>query len=286
MLELEVLPTGTRADGRLLEEARPLRLSFPAQRGVVEARRGGTFVVARATYEVVAPRPDRPNAGSLVVRSIVPKGLQETQEHDKLRSILGQVFSGGSVVPLDTLCLVPGRAALALTVDVEVVGDDGALLDCCAAAAAAALLHLQVPVASMEDGVPRVWPVSERSGAVNVRHVPACISLAQYSRSTLEAAKIKGLADLVDDSGSLWLPDPSKAEVQLADGLMCMCFDKSGILTGVYKYSGSGVPVEELERLSVLATRLSDGVGVSLEESVQADVRRRDEESLRRLRGF
>lgn len=286
MLELEVLPTGTRADGRLLEETRPLRLSFPAQRGLVEARRGGTLVVAKASYEVVEPRPERPNAGSLVVRAAVPRGLQETREHGKLRSIIDQIFAGSSVVLLDTLCLVPGRAVLSLTVDLEVVGDDGAVVDCCAAAAAAALLHLPVPVASMEDGVPRVWPVSERPGAVNVRHIPVCVSLAQYSLATLEAARIKGVSDLVDDSGSLWLPDPCKAELQLADGTMALCFDKSGILTGIYKYSGCGLPVEELERLSVLATRLAEGVGVELEASVREDVRRREEAELRRLRGF
>ncbi len=111
-----------------------------------ESRLGRTRVIATLAAAIGAPPIDRAHEGQLAIHvdSSAAEGVG-AELAVELGRTLEQLLRHARAVDLESLCIVPARAAWCLRMDVRVVHNDGALMDACALAALAAAKAFRRP---------------------------------------------------------------------------------------------------------------------------------------------
>ncbi|KAL7422627.1 hypothetical protein Q5752_001918 [Cryptotrichosporon argae] len=155
------LARGYRPDGRKLAASRAASVnagSIATADGSALVRLGDTTVVCGIKAEVAEPDSARPNEGFIVPNIDLPalcspkfKPGPPGDEAQTLSSWLYELLISSQTVPLDSLCISPGRAAWALYIDVVCINYDGNAFDAAVLAAMAALRDTRLPRANVDD---------------------------------------------------------------------------------------------------------------------------------------
>ncbi len=151
---LQLISQGKRVDGRGLLDYREITV----EKGVIRTAEGSAMVCLGQTEVVVgvkvglnAPYPDTPNEGILTVNAeLVPLASPtfEPGPPDERAIELARVVDRGirssRAIPLERLCIVPGKRVYIIFVDIYILNHDGNLVDASALAALAALSNTKV----------------------------------------------------------------------------------------------------------------------------------------------
>lgn len=235
-----LLSRGVRLDGRKLDEVRRIEIVpgyIERAEGSALVRLGQTVVLAGVKTDIVAPFPDTPNEGVLVVHAEFVPLASPTFEPGppdenaiELARVIDRSLREIKAVALDQLVLEPGKHVWRLFVDIYVLNHDGNLFDASMLAAMAALLSARLPVAvKTEDGYRVDRSRFTRVVPVNRRVV------------TVTLAKIAGKL----------VVDPTYEEEQVADTRMVVAVSDDGRIAGIQK-TGMG-DLEYREVLSAVA---------------------------------
>nr|VZI12388.1 unnamed protein product [Spirometra erinaceieuropaei] len=145
---------GCRLDGRSGKDYRPVEVMtgiLNHSAGSARVKLGGTSVVSCVTIEIGSPSFDCPNQGRLMIDvecspTATPKfsGKSGSEIADSLKATLSSAFTS-DCVPLDLLCIQPGKQCWVLYVDLLLLESDGNLLDAASLAVVAALRTLKLP---------------------------------------------------------------------------------------------------------------------------------------------
>ncbi|CAD5211972.1 unnamed protein product [Bursaphelenchus okinawaensis] len=145
----ESLSKGVRLDGRKINEQRKLNIEPVADGKCISASLGNTRIDVVIKIKPVAARTvGRPTSGFLFfdVRKTVTsrygqpiKTRDPPKELDRVQPILNRLYRDAKAIELDALCIEVFHCVYEVRVQVNVVQEDGNLIDCATAAVAAAL---------------------------------------------------------------------------------------------------------------------------------------------------
>ncbi|CAD5216492.1 unnamed protein product [Bursaphelenchus xylophilus] len=143
------LSQGVRVDGRKLDEQRKLQIEPVAEGKCMSASLGDTRIDVVISIKPVAARTvGRPTSGFLyfdVRKTITSRYAQPIKtrdppkELDRVQPILNRLYRDAKAIELDALCIEVFHCVYEVRVQVNVVQEDGNLIDCASAAVAASL---------------------------------------------------------------------------------------------------------------------------------------------------
>ncbi|HMD78400.1 MAG TPA: exosome complex component Rrp42, partial [Nitrososphaerales archaeon] len=146
---VEMLSRGQRADGRALDQPRPLSIEvglIQKANGSARVRLGNTDVIAGVKIATGTPFPDTPDKGLLVVNAeLLPLASPyaepgpPSEEAIELARVVDRGIRESEMVDLTKLCLIEGKSVVTVFVDCNVMNVDGNLFDATSYAVVAAL---------------------------------------------------------------------------------------------------------------------------------------------------
>ncbi|GJP86246.1 hypothetical protein CLOP_g16291 [Closterium sp. NIES-67] len=250
-----------RVDGRKPFDYRSWDVSFGRDEGTAEVQLGNTRVLASVSAALTLPFPDRPNEGSLAVFTELapmadPRFVpgRPGEEAIELGRIIDRGLRESHAVDTESLCVVAGRAAWALRLDVRVMDNDGNLVDACCLAAVAALLAFRRPEVTVggDDGMQVVvHPTHERDPVpLTVHNLPLAVTFAFFN------------------DGNDVVMDPSFKEEAAQAGRCTVLVNAVGDVCSVQKGSGVGVSLNQLMRCSRVAASVAQHMLKTLTDKV------------------
>ncbi|KZV92881.1 hypothetical protein EXIGLDRAFT_646790 [Exidia glandulosa HHB12029] len=213
------LAAGFRADGRRTDDWRELSVntgSINTAEGSALVRLGDTTVVCGVKAEIAEPELDKPNEGFLVPNLDLPaicspkfKPGAPAEEAQVLSNRLYDLLTSCDVLPLDSLCIHPGKAVWSIYVDAVCINYDGNVFDATAAAVVAALASARLPKATYNEETNRTICSRTETTSLELKRRPLCMSFGIFDSLHL-------------------LVDPSSFEEPLIESTMTIAVDESG----------------------------------------------------------
>jgi len=239
-----LLNRGIRLDGRRLEDIREVEIVpgyVERAEGSALVRLGETVVLAGVKTDIVAPFPDTPNEGVLVVHAEFVPLASPTFEPGppdenaiELARVIDRSLREIKAVALDKLVLEPGKHVWRVYVDIYVLNHDGNLFDASALAAMAALLSTRLPVAVKDENQDRYMVDRSRfTGLLPINHRVVTVTLAKISKKLIV--------------------DPTYEEEQVADTRIVMAVSDDGRLAGIQKTGMGALEYEEVLKAADVA---------------------------------
>jgi len=150
-----LLDKNTRFDGRGLHEYREVSIKTDVSNnaeGSAVVKIGETEVMAGIKMELSTPYPDTPNQGGLMINvELLPLSNPKFEFGPpgayaiELARVTDRVIRESKLLDVKDLCLVPGKSAWTIIVDIVSINDAGNLFDAISLAAAAALKNARFP---------------------------------------------------------------------------------------------------------------------------------------------
>lgn len=182
---LDVLSKSKRLDGRGLKDYREITIELDViekANGSAKVSIGNTEVIAGVKIQRGTPFDDTPDRGLLVVTGeVLPLASAyaepgpPNEEAIELARVVDRGIRESGMIDLSKLCLIEGKAVLAVFVDISVLNVDGNLFDAASYAAVAALLSSKMPKYEVKQD-----EVKEVNKTVNLptKLIPVSITLA------------------------------------------------------------------------------------------------------------
>ncbi|VVA37774.1 PREDICTED: exosome [Prunus dulcis] len=223
-----------RIDGRRPFDYRNLTIKFGKDEGSAEVQLGQTHVMAFVTAQLIQPYRDRPNDGSLSIFTEFSPMADPSFEPGRPGESaveLGRVIDRGlresRAVDTESLCVLSGKLAWAIRVDLHILDNGGNLIDAANIAALAALLTFRRPECSVggEDGQEViVHPPEEREPLhLIIHHLPIAVTFGFFSFE------------------SRVVIDPTHHEEAIMGGRMTATLNANGDVCAIQKAGGEGV---------------------------------------------
>jgi exosome complex component RRP45 len=185
-----------RADARTDLETRLLRsahltsldsdsfdaLRFGQENGQVLVKLGQTKVITQSSLKIVTPKEGRPNEGELrfnIEFSSLAHSAEFNQQGNtlaemriELQNFIEKVVKSSRVTDKEGLCISQGKLVWALAVDLQLINDDGNLIDAFFLAAILALKNTRLPEVTMKGDTLSIS--KENTRFLQVHHLPIC----------------------------------------------------------------------------------------------------------------
>ncbi|CAN8244942.1 unnamed protein product [Cochlearia groenlandica] len=191
------LSESLRPDGWPLDKARDTIVNFglvSSADGSALAKIGSTTMLAAIRMEVMSSSTDLPDQGSIAVEfhmasicsPIVRPGLPSEAAPVISKRLSDTILSCG-MIDLKELCLVSGKAAWMVYLDIYCLDADGALFDAALLSAVAAFSNLEIPVVTLNHNGKIVATEQEQDNAsiiekeavkrkLTLKHVPISLT--------------------------------------------------------------------------------------------------------------
>jgi len=198
----EAISLDCRADARSAKETRLLRqadlvkkygqesfgfveqIRFGRENGQVMVRIGQTKVITQSVLKIISPRAGKPNEGDLKINiDFAALGHsaefnQQTNTISEMRveisNFIDKVLKSSRATDREGLCIIQGKLAWSLTVEMQLLNDDGNLIDAFFMAAVLALKNTRLPEVSMKGDNILLNNSPEKQHYLNVHHIPVC----------------------------------------------------------------------------------------------------------------
>ncbi|GAB2221597.1 hypothetical protein Droror1_Dr00012782 [Drosera rotundifolia] len=254
----QCLAKSIRPDARQLNKARDATLALGAVAsadGSALAKIGGTSMLAAVKMEVMSPTLESPDEGNIAIEFHMPPicsplvrpGRPAEAAPVISKQLSDTLLSSGSV-DLKELCLVHGKTAWMVYLDIYCLNADGALFDAALLSAVGALSHLQIPVVSLNDegrvvivsedekeGKLETEPINKGKGKLNLTNIPFSLTCILHKNFVL--------------------PDPTADEESLIETSLTVVLNSGGQLVSFYKPGGPVLAYESAARNCISLTR-------------------------------
>lgn len=158
---VDLIAKGKRIDERKLTDYRTIKIEtglVQKANGSALVHLGKTKVMTGIKVELGEPFPDTPNQGVLTVNAeLVPMASPSFEPGPpsegaiELARVVDRGLRESKAIPLEKLCIQPGRKVIIVFVDVYVLDHDGNLIDASAISSLAALLTSKMKRFELED---------------------------------------------------------------------------------------------------------------------------------------
>lgn len=242
----EIARKGKRIDGRQADQLRRVEIEtgpVTSAEGSARVRLGDTEVLCGIKMELGEPYADTPDEGVLMVAAeLVPLASPEFEsgrpgeEAIELARVVDRAIRESHAIQFDRLCVEPGKAVWMVYIDIDVLNDDGNLIDASCLAAVAALRTAKLPkLIKKEDGSYEV-DYSVHEGAIPMKGIPVETTMAKIDSA------------IVVDPG---ISEYKSLDVRLTIGTIDI--DGAVNLCSMQKGGAGSLTMEELDRMISLA---------------------------------
>ncbi len=240
----------TREDGRPHPQTRPTTVvpSVLARNTVGSAivRLGDTKVVAGVTIQVGNPSAMAPDCGEVTL-SLHAAALNPSEEANE--SYLKRIIQSSEIIDLTDLCIIPGKAAWRLCVNVEILNHEGNILDAAFLASVAALANVRLPTYQINPDTDQVQIIASSSEKGNytkslpLKNIPIPLCVGVF----VDKKKKENGTDEEEESTYL-LVDPSFKEEQACHGFIHVVVDSNS--GKIYSCQTIGPSINTLEQFA------------------------------------
>ncbi len=266
-----LLAKKVRLDGRRLDEFRSIQVQpgyIERAEGSALVRLGNTMVLAGVKMDIVAPFPDTPNEGVLMVHAEFVPLASPTFEPGppdenaiELARLVDRSLREVRAVALDKLVLEPGKHVWRVFIDIYVLDHDGNLYDASMLASMAALMVTRIPApVKTEEGY--VVDRTRYTGLLPINHRVVSVTIAKLA-------------------GRL-IVDPTFEEEQVADARLFIAVTDDGRIAGMQKTGMGAFTEQEVHQAVRIALAKSKILLSKLAETVEP-YRKKLEEELQKL---
>ena len=143
---------------------------------------GQTKVVTQSVLKIISPKIGKPNEGEIKIQveftslSHSAEFNQQTNTLSEMRieisNFIDKVLKSSRATDREGLCIIQGKLAWSLTVELQLINDDGNLVDAFFLAAILALKNTRLPEVSMRGDEILVSNLVEKQHYINVHHLP------------------------------------------------------------------------------------------------------------------
>ncbi|MBI4176364.1 MAG: exosome complex protein Rrp42 [Candidatus Aenigmarchaeota archaeon] len=238
-----IVSNGERLDGRGMYDYRKITIEKGAVAtadGSARVKLGNTEVICGVKFSVGEPFSDTPDEGVLMVAAeFVPLASPEFEsgppgeEAVEASRVVDRAIRESKVIDFKKLCITPGEKVWMVFVDIDVLDNDGNLIDAASLAAIAALFDAKLP-GLKEDG--KIDYDNKSDQGLQINGIPLSTTFAKVGDSIIA--------------------DPDLSEAEAVDARLTVgTFDKDGdvLLCSMQKGGSVGLTVEELEKIIDLA---------------------------------
>ncbi len=235
-----------RLDGRDAESYRQVTIEngvISSAEGSSRVRIGNTHVIAGVKIDVGTPFSDTPEEGVLMVAAeLLPLASPEFEpgppgeQAIELSRVVDRAIRESKAIDFSKLCITPKEKVWMVYVDIDVLDDDGNLIDAACLAAVSALLNARMPELDEEKKVKRGAKTNERLPITG-----------------------KPVSNTFVKIGGRIVADPKIEEVKAMDARLTVgSLEKDGFrLCSMQKGGPEGFTFEELERMMDMAEKKS-----------------------------
>lgn len=242
---LNVILRGYHVDKRPITAYRPIEIVYniaPKAEGSVLVRLGNTQVLAGVKLEIGQPYPDSPNEGVIIVNAeYVPTASPSFEPGPpdenaiELARIIDRALRESKAIPLDKLCIIPGKKVWTIWLDIYILDHDGNLLDASMLAAMAALSSTYIPyyeIVDAEAGIVRVDKL-KKMGPLPLNRYVVIVTVSKI--------------------GEALVIDPTSEEETVASYRMAVAVDEDKRIVGLQKMGLGALTEKELDEIIALA---------------------------------
>ncbi len=253
----DMIEKGKRIDNRPLDQYRAIKIErgfVSSAEGSARVRIGDTEVVAGIKFSVGEPFSDTPNEGVLMVAAeFIPLASPDFESGPpgenavEVARVVDRAIRESKVIDFKQLCIKPQEKVWMVFVDVDVLDNDGNLIDATSIAAIAALLDAKLPELDENNKIDYEKP---RTKALPITGVPVSTTIGKI--------------------GSKLFVDPSLSEELALDSRLTVgTFNtENGImLCSMQKGGTHGLTTGEIEKMIEMAERFGSHVRKLIEES-------------------
>ncbi|MEM7819239.1 MAG: exosome complex protein Rrp42 [Candidatus Aenigmatarchaeota archaeon] len=158
-----IIKKGKRIDNRDFEKYREIIIEqgiISSAEGSAKVKIGDTEVIAGVKMDVGEPYPDSPDEGVITVSAeFVPLASPEFEagppgeDAIELARVVDRAIRESKAIDFKKLCITPKEKVWMIFVDLDILNDDGNLIDASGLATIVALLNTRIPELT-EDGKP------------------------------------------------------------------------------------------------------------------------------------
>ncbi len=166
----EMAKNEKRIDNRKFDEFRKITIEpgyISSAEGSAHVCLGDTEVVAGVKMDLGEPYPDIPEQGTMMVAvEFVPLASPEFESGPprensiEVSRVVDRAIRESKMIDFEKLCIIPGEKVWTIFIDIDVINNDGNLIDACGIAAVSALMNAKMPDLD-EEGK----PIYERKGS-------------------------------------------------------------------------------------------------------------------------
>lgn len=253
----DLIYMGKRTDNRRFDEYREIVIEkniIKTAEGSARVKIGDTEVIAGVKFGVGEPFPDTQDEGVLMVSAeFLPLASPEFEsgppgeDSVELSRVVDRAIRESKTIDFKKLCITPGEKTWMVFVDIDILDDDGNLIDAASIAAVSALMTAKIPQLD-EDG--KIDYKKERTEPIPMIGIPLSTTCVKI--------------------GDKILVDPNLSEIHALDARLTVgTFDKDGevVLCSMQKGGTVGLTVEEIEKIIELAERKGEQIRELVRES-------------------
>ena len=252
----EMLKNGKRIDNRKLDEYREVSIEvgmISSAEGSARVKLGNTDIIAGVKMDIAKPYPDSPDEGVLSVGAeLIPFASPEFEtgppgeQSIELARVVDRAIRESKMIDLEKLCVKEKEHVWMVYLDLEVLNDDGNLIDTACLAGVAALMNAKMPSIVMEEEKP-VIDRDKKSGKLPLRGLAVNTTFVKI--------------------GSSIVADPGIVEINALDSRLTVGTIENK-LCSMQKGGSVGFSVEEIEMIIDLAVEKGDELRKKLESLV------------------
>ncbi len=247
---LKFLESGTRFDGRALDEFREVSIEYHISgtaEGSARVTFGDTVVIAGVKLDMGSPFPDRPDEGAITVNAELlplsnpnfesgPPGIESIE----LARVVDRGIRESKAIDLKKLVLKKGEKCWVVSIDVCTVNACGNLFDAAALAALAALQDAKYPEYDGE----KVDYKTHTSKSLVLEKLPITVTVVKI--------------------GNYLLVDPLYEEEQCLDARLTVTTTPDGTICALQKGGESPLSLDEIKQMIEMASRKAKEIRAKL----------------------
>lgn len=243
----KVILNGERLDGRMSDEYRNVSIEtnlVSSAEGSARVSIGSTTVIAGVKMGIVEPYPDSLDEGTLMVAvEFIPfadplfePGPPSVASIEVAR-VVDRAIRESKAIDTKKLCIKKGEKVWSVSIDIDVINNDGNLIDASSIAAAAALATAKLP--EVDENGKVVWGKKTKE-SLPFNGMPLCTTFVKINGATLL--------------------DPSAAEFASLDARLTVGTLGGGRLCALQKNGTGGFTLDEIDELTAKAEEKAEEI--------------------------